>query len=238
MTSTAVDFEAIKDKQRAGRAGVRDGLEVGAATRGCPAGHLVGYRGASRRAVRGPVEWVTLTKRDFVFRCRSAEHFSERFGQFYGPITKLTGTLSEEDRAQFAAQLADVPLQSTTAPTRRWRRMPSTSGRGAMTSIRLMGPPVIEPGQGPARVPRRRKTWALRAYLLARFGFTTVAEAGEQLRDGLPLRAELSVTAFLARKRHERVATVGCQPQWQGLAGRLSAQANSSGGRMRWCRGG
>jgi ubiquinone/menaquinone biosynthesis C-methylase UbiE len=55
------------------------------------------------------VEWVSLTKRDFVFRYRSAEHFSEWFRQFYGPITKLAGALSAEDRAQFAAELADVP---------------------------------------------------------------------------------------------------------------------------------
>ena len=55
------------------------------------------------------VEWVTRTKRDFVFRYRSAEHFSEWFRQFYGPITKLAGALSAEDRAQFAAELADVP---------------------------------------------------------------------------------------------------------------------------------
>jgi ubiquinone/menaquinone biosynthesis C-methylase UbiE len=55
------------------------------------------------------VEWVTLTKRDFVFRYRTAEHFSEWFRQFYGPITKLAGTLSDADRAQFAAELADVP---------------------------------------------------------------------------------------------------------------------------------
>jgi DNA-binding SARP family transcriptional activator len=35
-----------------------------------------------------------------------------------------------------------------------------------MTSIRLMGPPVIEPLEGQARVPRGRKTWAVLAYLL------------------------------------------------------------------------
>ncbi|GAA1588065.1 class I SAM-dependent methyltransferase [Kribbella sancticallisti] len=55
------------------------------------------------------VEWVGLTKRDYVFRYRSPEHFSEWFREFYGPITKLAGSLSEQDLATFAADLADVP---------------------------------------------------------------------------------------------------------------------------------
>lgn len=55
------------------------------------------------------VEWVGLTKREFVFRYHSLNHFSEWFRQFYGPITKLAGTLSEADLVQFAADLAEVP---------------------------------------------------------------------------------------------------------------------------------
>ena len=55
------------------------------------------------------VEWIALTKREYVFRYRSPEHFSEWFRQYYGPITKLAGTLSAEDLAKFAAELADVP---------------------------------------------------------------------------------------------------------------------------------
>jgi ubiquinone/menaquinone biosynthesis C-methylase UbiE len=54
------------------------------------------------------VEW-TAQKRDYVFRYRSPEHFSDWFRQFYGPITKLAGTLPDEDLVQFAAELADVP---------------------------------------------------------------------------------------------------------------------------------
>ncbi|MDX6249860.1 MAG: hypothetical protein QOF10_3220 [Kribbellaceae bacterium] len=57
------------------------------------------------------VEWVGLTKREFVFRYRSLEHFSEWFRQFYGPITKLAGTLSDQDLTKFAADLTEVPRQ-------------------------------------------------------------------------------------------------------------------------------
>jgi hypothetical protein len=55
------------------------------------------------------VEWIGLTKRDYVFRYHSLKHFSEWFRQFYGPITKLAGTLSDENLVQFAADLAEVP---------------------------------------------------------------------------------------------------------------------------------
>jgi ubiquinone/menaquinone biosynthesis C-methylase UbiE len=57
------------------------------------------------------VEWIGLAKREYVFRYRSLEHFSEWFRQFYGPITKLAGTLSDQDLAKFAADLAEVPRQ-------------------------------------------------------------------------------------------------------------------------------
>jgi ubiquinone/menaquinone biosynthesis C-methylase UbiE len=55
------------------------------------------------------VEWIGLTKREYVFRYRSPEHFSEWFRLYYGPITKLAGTLSGDDLARFSADLADVP---------------------------------------------------------------------------------------------------------------------------------
>jgi ubiquinone/menaquinone biosynthesis C-methylase UbiE len=54
------------------------------------------------------VEWTALTRREYVFRYRSPEHFSEWFRQFYGPITRLAGTLSGDDLDRFAADLADV----------------------------------------------------------------------------------------------------------------------------------
>jgi ubiquinone/menaquinone biosynthesis C-methylase UbiE len=55
------------------------------------------------------VEWTSLTKREYVFRYHSPEHFAEWFMDFYGPITRLAGTLDGEDHRQFAAELADVP---------------------------------------------------------------------------------------------------------------------------------
>jgi ubiquinone/menaquinone biosynthesis C-methylase UbiE len=57
------------------------------------------------------VEWVALEKRIFTFRYHSAAHFSEWFRQYYGPVTRLAGTLSGEDLARFADDLADVARQ-------------------------------------------------------------------------------------------------------------------------------
>ena len=54
------------------------------------------------------VEWTSLTTREYVFRYRTPEHFSQWFRDFYGPITRLAGTLSESDRETFAQELADV----------------------------------------------------------------------------------------------------------------------------------
>jgi ubiquinone/menaquinone biosynthesis C-methylase UbiE len=54
------------------------------------------------------VEWTGLTKRYFVFRYHSPEHYSEWFREFYGPITRLAGTLSGADLARFADDLAEV----------------------------------------------------------------------------------------------------------------------------------
>lgn len=57
------------------------------------------------------VEWVSLTQRHYVFRYHSPEHYSEWFRQFYGPITRLSGTLSGPDLARFADDLAAVARQ-------------------------------------------------------------------------------------------------------------------------------
>ena len=56
------------------------------------------------------VEW-TVTKRTFDFVYRSPGHYSEWFRLYFGPITLLAGTLDDGQRAQFAADLADVPRQ-------------------------------------------------------------------------------------------------------------------------------
>ena len=56
------------------------------------------------------VDW-TVTKRTFDLVYRSPEHFSERFRLYYGPITRLAGTLDADTGVQFSADLADVPSQ-------------------------------------------------------------------------------------------------------------------------------
>jgi ubiquinone/menaquinone biosynthesis C-methylase UbiE len=55
------------------------------------------------------VEWVSLRQRTFQFCYRSPEHFSEWFRRYYGPITRLAGSLDEDARARFAVDLAEVP---------------------------------------------------------------------------------------------------------------------------------
>jgi ubiquinone/menaquinone biosynthesis C-methylase UbiE len=57
------------------------------------------------------VEWVALRKREFVFRTYSPEHYAQWFQQYYGPITKVSGGLSDVDRARFAEDLAGVARQ-------------------------------------------------------------------------------------------------------------------------------
>jgi ubiquinone/menaquinone biosynthesis C-methylase UbiE len=57
------------------------------------------------------VEWTALTKRHYTFRYLSAAHFSEWFREFYGPITRLSGTLNSDDLVRFADDLADVARQ-------------------------------------------------------------------------------------------------------------------------------
>jgi ubiquinone/menaquinone biosynthesis C-methylase UbiE len=54
------------------------------------------------------VEWVSREPRLFTFRYHSPEHFAQWFQEFYGPITRLTGTLSDADGQRFAEDLADV----------------------------------------------------------------------------------------------------------------------------------
>jgi ubiquinone/menaquinone biosynthesis C-methylase UbiE len=54
------------------------------------------------------VEWISLNKEHYVFRYYSPEHYSQWFRDFYGPITRLAGSLSTEDESRFAADLAEV----------------------------------------------------------------------------------------------------------------------------------
>src|SRR5258706_1888965 len=57
------------------------------------------------------VEWIGLTKREYLFRYHSPSHFSQWFRSYYGPITRLSGTLPDEDLDRFADDLADVARQ-------------------------------------------------------------------------------------------------------------------------------
>jgi ubiquinone/menaquinone biosynthesis C-methylase UbiE len=54
------------------------------------------------------VRWDSLQPRTFEFCYHSPEHYSEWFRLYYGPITRLAGTLDEEKSAQFSADIADV----------------------------------------------------------------------------------------------------------------------------------
>ena len=56
------------------------------------------------------VGW-TVTRRTLDLAYRSPEHFSEWFRLYYGPITRLAGSLDDDTRALFGADLADVPRQ-------------------------------------------------------------------------------------------------------------------------------
>jgi len=57
------------------------------------------------------VEWTALTSRMYTFRYHSPAHFSEWFRHYYGPITRLAGSLSEADRERFAIDLAEVAVR-------------------------------------------------------------------------------------------------------------------------------
>jgi hypothetical protein len=71
---------------------------------------LWGTQGRLAELFGDTVEW-TVTRRTFDLVYRSPEHFSEWFQLYYGPITRLAGSLDDGPRAQFAADLADVPRQ-------------------------------------------------------------------------------------------------------------------------------
>jgi ubiquinone/menaquinone biosynthesis C-methylase UbiE len=82
---------------------------------GVRAGTLWGTPGHLTELFGDRVEWTSLTVRAYAFRYHSAEHFSEWFRQYYGPITRLAGTLSDTDLEKFAAELADVPRRFNVA---------------------------------------------------------------------------------------------------------------------------
>jgi SAM-dependent methyltransferase len=56
------------------------------------------------------VDW-TVNTRTLDLAYRSPGHFSEWFRLYYGPITRLAGSLDDDTRAHFGADLAAVPGQ-------------------------------------------------------------------------------------------------------------------------------
>ncbi|MEV4292395.1 class I SAM-dependent methyltransferase [Nonomuraea bangladeshensis] len=63
-----------------------------------------------RELFGGEVEWTALTTRTFEFAFHSPEHFAEWFIAYYGPIHRMAGTLDQDTRRGFAAELAGVPV--------------------------------------------------------------------------------------------------------------------------------
>jgi hypothetical protein len=86
------------------------------------------------------VEWIALEERNYVFRYHSPEHYSEWFRQFYGPITKLTGTLTGDDVDRFAADLAEV--------ARRHNRADESTVAAPATYLEAVGVQRGRVGQG------------------------------------------------------------------------------------------
>lgn len=57
------------------------------------------------------VGWAHLERRVYTFRYHSPAHFSAWFREFYGPITRIAGTLAGDDLTRFSDDLADVARQ-------------------------------------------------------------------------------------------------------------------------------
>ena len=64
-----------------------------------------------RELFEDAVEWTSVVTRNFDFCYRSPAHFSEWFRLYYGPINRVAAALDADRRAEFAAQLAQVPLR-------------------------------------------------------------------------------------------------------------------------------
>jgi ubiquinone/menaquinone biosynthesis C-methylase UbiE len=61
-----------------------------------------------RQLFAGGVNSLQTTRRQYVFRYRSAEHWLEVFRTYYGPMTRAFATLSDEGQAALAAELLDL----------------------------------------------------------------------------------------------------------------------------------
>jgi ubiquinone/menaquinone biosynthesis C-methylase UbiE len=61
------------------------------------------------------VHWTAQNRRIFEFVYRSPEHFADWFGTYYGPLTRLRGSLDDAARDRLRADLADVAHRFNTA---------------------------------------------------------------------------------------------------------------------------
>src|SRR5688572_9976575 len=72
---------------------------------GVPSPMLWGTPGRLHELFGGNIRWISLSRRTFVFCYHSPDHFSEWLRLYYGPITRLAGTLEDATRATLAADL-------------------------------------------------------------------------------------------------------------------------------------
>jgi ubiquinone/menaquinone biosynthesis C-methylase UbiE len=69
---------------------------------------LWGTEGRLRELFATDISQMTATKRVFVFRYRSAEHWLEVFRTYYGPVLKAFAALDAEGQAGLARDLTDL----------------------------------------------------------------------------------------------------------------------------------
>ena len=61
---------------------------------------------------------VDVTRRHFVFRYQSAQHFFDTFITYYGPTLKAWGALDDAGRESFRSQLVALATSATVTPRR------------------------------------------------------------------------------------------------------------------------
>jgi SAM-dependent methyltransferase len=92
---------------------------------------IVGRYAPPPAGIRSPLEWgtearltdmfgtdvdaVDVTRRDFVFRYRSAEHWLDAFRTYYGPTYKAFASLDDDGQRAFAQDLLNLANEHNTA---------------------------------------------------------------------------------------------------------------------------
>jgi SAM-dependent methyltransferase len=77
---------------------------------------LWGTREHLEQLLGGAVEDLTVTRREFVFRFRSATEFVEVFRDYYGPVRKAFDALDEGGRRRLHDDLADLAARHDQEP--------------------------------------------------------------------------------------------------------------------------